>query len=267
MNEVDPFAELKSRQREMWSSFAPTATFTTPVAGELTRFAGIAPGETVLDVGTGTGVVAITASSAGARVTGLDLTPALLEHARENARIAGLDITWMEGDAENLPYPDASFDVVVSQFGHMFAPRPEVVIAEIRRVLKSGGRVAFATWPPEHLVGRIFALVGRYMPPPPPGAAPPPLWGNPATVSERLGERFEAPFFARSVMYIPALTVAHYRLFMESSVGPMQKLVESLTNDPGKLSSLRAEFDALVRPYLADNVVRQEYLLTRATVR
>ena len=121
----DPFAALKQRQREMWASFAPTAMFTTPVAGHLVKLAGIAAGETVLDVGTGTGVAAVTAARAGARVTALDLTPELLEHARENARVANCEgIVWTEGDAEQLPYPDASFDVVLSQFGHMFAPRP-----------------------------------------------------------------------------------------------------------------------------------------------
>lgn len=143
---VDPFAELKTRQREMWASFAPTAAFTTPVAAHLVEFAEIKPGETVLDVGTGTGVVAITAARMGASVTGLDLTPALLDAARENARIANLGtIQWIEGDVENLPFPDGRFDVVVSQFGHMFAPRPDVTVAQMRRVLKRGGRIAFAT--------------------------------------------------------------------------------------------------------------------------
>ncbi len=268
MNQPDPFAELKNRQREMWASFTPTAMFTTPVAGQLVHFAGIGPEQDVLDVGTGTGVVAITAARAGARVTGLDLTPALLDQARENARIARRpDVVWTEGDAENLPYPDASFDVVVSQFGHMFAPRPEVAVAEIRRVLKVGGTFAFATWPPEHFVGRLFAFVGRNSPPPPPGAAPPPQWGNPATIVERLAGGFDAPFFARGTMRVPALSVEHFRLFMETSVGPVQKLVERVADDPEKLSTLRAEFDALVRPYYAENVVHQDYLLTRATAR
>lgn len=261
----DPFAELKQRQREMWSSFSPTAMFTTPVAGRLARFAGIAPGERVLDVGTGTGVVALAAAHRGARVDAVDLTPALLTVARDNAKLAGReDIVWTEGDAEALPYPDASFDVVVSQFGHMFAPRPDVAIAEMRRVLRPGGRVAFATWPPEHFVGRMFAFVGRHSPPPPPGAAPPVQWGNPAVVSERLGARFGAPFFERETMIVPALSVAHFRAFMEASVGPMQKLVERLQGDPAALASVRAEFDALVAPYWADNVVRQHYLFTRA---
>ncbi|SEL01745.1 Methyltransferase domain-containing protein [Variovorax sp. YR750] len=264
----DPFAEFKNRQREMWSTFAPTAMFTTPVAGHLVRFAQVEQGESVLDVGTGTGVVAVTAARRGARVTGLDLTPELIEAAGENATIAGLeDIVWTEGDAENLPYADASFDVVLSQFGHMFAPRPEVAIAEMRRVLKPGGRIAFATWPPEHFVGRLFAFIGRNSPPPPAGASPPPQWGNPGIVAERLGPHFDAPFFGRGTMHFPALSIDHFRLFLERSVGPMRKLVEGLADDPQKLAALRAEFDALAEPYYVDNVVHQSYLLTRARVR
>jgi SAM-dependent methyltransferase len=265
---VDPFADLKTRQREMWASFAPTAAYTTPVAAHLVEFAQIKPGEVVLDVGTGTGVVAITAARMGASVTGLDLTPALLDAARENARIASLSaIQWVEGDAENLPFADGRFDVVISQFGHMFAPRPDVTIGQMRRMLKPGGRIAFATWPPEHFVGRLFAFVGKNSPPPPPGAAPPPQWGNPGIVAERLGDHFEAPFFSRGVMQFPALSLSHFREFMERSIGPMQKLVEAFAKEPEKLAGLRAEFEMLAAPYYFSNVVRQEYLLTRAKAR
>ena len=268
MSTSDPFAELKKRQREMWASFSPTAMFTTPVAGHLVKFAEVVAGESVLDIGTGTGVVALTAARAGAKVIGLDLTPELLEDARQNARIASIEgIEWTEGDAENLPYPDASFDLVLSQFGHMFAPRPDVAIAQIRRVLKPGGRIAIATWPPEHFTGRMFALVGRHSPPPPQGASPPPQWGNPTLIAERLGPHFEPPFFARGTMNFPALSLGHYRTFMERSVGPIQKVVESYAKDPGKLQELRAEFEALVQPYYSDNVVHQDYILTRAKAR
>jgi SAM-dependent methyltransferase len=264
----DPFVDFKRRQREAWTSFTPTATFTTPVAAHLVRFAGIRTGESVLDVGTGTGVVAVTAARAGARVSALDLTPELLTEARENGKIAGHpEIAWQEGDAEKLPYADASFDVVVSQFGHMFAPRPEVAVAEMRRVLKPSGRVAFATWPPEHLVGRMFALIARNSPPPPPGVAPPPLWGNPAVINERLASLFGEPFFERGLMAFPALSVGHYRRFIEASIGPMRKVVEALADAPDRLAAVRADFEALATPYYVDNQVQQSYLLTRARAR
>jgi SAM-dependent methyltransferase len=228
----------------------------------------IKPGETVLDVGTGTGVVAITAARMGASVTGLDLTPALLDAARENARIANLGtIQWIEGDVENLPFPDGRFDVVVSQFGHMFAPRPDVTVAQRRRGLKRGGRIAFATWPPEHFVGRLIAFIGKNSPPLPPGASPSPQWGSPAIVTERLGGMFEEPFFARGVMQFPALSLPHFREFMERSVGPMQKLIEASAKEPDRLRGLRAEFEAIAAPYYSGNTVRQEYLLTGAKAR
>jgi len=105
----------------------------------------------------------------GAHATGLDLTPALLERARENAKIAGVEIEFREGDVENLPFGDDSFDVVVSQFGHMFAPGPDVATAEMLRVLKPGGTIAFATWPPELFTGRMFIITARYALAPPPG--------------------------------------------------------------------------------------------------
>lgn len=261
----DPFAELKKRQREMWASFGPTATITTPTAAHVVKFAAITPGEAVLDVATGTGIAAITAARAGGRVKALDLTPELLAQARENARIAGHEeIEWTEGDAEQLPYADASFDVVLSQFGHMFAPRPEVVVAEMRRVLKPGGRIVFATWPPEHMVGRLFAFVGRRSPPLPAGASPPPQWGNPAVIAERLGARFDTPFFERGVMFYPALSLSHYRLAMERTIGPLQKLIERLGSEPEKLAAARHEFEAMAAPYYDANVVHQDYLLTKA---
>ena len=264
----DMFAEFKSRQREMWSSFAPTAILTTPVAAHLVEFAGVGPGEKVLDVATGTGVVAITAARRRASVSALDLTPALLEHARENEKIAECGpIEWTEGDAERLPYPDEHFDVVLSQFGHMFAPQPDVALAEMRRVLKPGGRIAFATWPPEHFVGRFFSFVARYSPPPPQGAAPPPLWGLIPVVTERLSTGFRAPFFERGVMRVPALSLAHLWQYMSASIGPLQNIVERYANEPEKLQAIRQEMIELAAPYFSNNIMHQDYLLTRAVTR
>jgi SAM-dependent methyltransferase len=266
--ESDVLAKFKNAQREGWSKFAPLEAFTTPAAARLVKFSDVRSGQSVLDVGCGTGVVAVTAARSGARVTGIDLTPALLARARENSTIAGLEIDWREGDAEALPFPDAQFDVVLSQFGHMFAPRPEVAISEMLRVLKPGGTIAFSTWPPELLIGSSFALVGRYMPPPPPGVAPSPQWGDVQIVRQRLGDAVENIRFDRDRMLFPALSPQHYRSQIEQTAGPMIKLVESLSaSDPDRLAQFRREYEMLVIPYFENNVVRQDYLMTCATKR
>ena len=158
---MDPLAAFKAAQKSGWAFFAPLETFTTAVAAQLVKHARIEAGQRVLDVGCGTGVVAVTAARRGAKVTGLDLTPELLARARENAELAEVDIDWHEGDVEQLPFADGTFDVVVSQFGHMFAPRPEVALAEMLRVLKPKGTIAFATWPPELFTGRMFAITAQ----------------------------------------------------------------------------------------------------------
>ena len=267
MNE-DPIAKFKAAQKEGWAYFAPLESLTTPSAARLVKFAGVRAGQRVLDVACGTGVVAITAARLGAKVDGIDLTPQLLDRARENSRLAEVEINWREGDAEALPFADGEFDVVLSQFGHMFAPRPEVAIREMLRVLKPGGTIAFSTWPPELLIGRSFTLVGSYMPPPPPGVSPPPQWGDPNIVRERLGTAVTEIVFDRDRMNFPALSLPGYRAVIERTAGPMLKLVEMLSaNDPARLTQFRREYDALLAPYFENNILRQDYLLTRARKR
>jgi SAM-dependent methyltransferase len=263
----DPIAKFKEAQKQGWAYFAPLESLTTPSAGRLVKFAGVLSAHRLLDVACGTGVVAITAARLGANVTGIDLTPQLLERARENSRIAQVDIDWREGDVEALPFGDSEFDIVLSQFGHMFAPRPDVAIAQMLRVLKPGGTIAFATWPPELLIGSSFSLVGSYMPPPPPGVSPPPQWGDPNIVRERLGKAVSNIVFDRDRMLFPALSLLHYREIIERTAGPMLKLVEMLSSDPARLAQFRRDYDALIAPYFDDNVVRQNYLLTRAIKR
>jgi SAM-dependent methyltransferase len=260
---TDPFAEFKAAQREGWASFAPLEMQTIRPAAALVRFAGVARGEALLDVGCGTGPVAVTAARAGAKVRALDLSPALLEHARRNADTAGVEVDFKEGDVESLPYPDAAFDVVVSQFGHMFAPRPDVAIREMLRVLKPGGRIAFSTWPPDQFVARLFALTARYMTPPP-GVAPPPAWGDPAVVRERLGNAVKDLLFERGLMLFPCLSPQHYRRSVEATAGPVVKLVAALQAEPARLQQFRSELEAACADYLVDNAVRQHYLMTRA---
>jgi SAM-dependent methyltransferase len=189
----------------------------------------------------------------------------LLAVARDNARTADVQVDWHEGDVESLPFDASAFDVVVSQFGHMFAPRPEMAIGEMLRVLKPGGTIAFSTWPPELFVGRTLALAGRYAPPPPPGLMPPSLWGDPQVVSERLGTAVRDIAFDRATIPVPALSVGHFREVIERSAGPLVKLVESLSAaDPQKLATFRREYDAITAEYYDGNIVRQDYLITRA---
>jgi ubiquinone/menaquinone biosynthesis C-methylase UbiE len=184
---MDQFESFKEAQKQAWAHFLPYEAHTTPCAAVLVKRAGVRSGQNVLDVACGTGVVSVTAARLGARVTSLDLTPELLERARENARIAGHDINWNEGDVEKLPFADASFDVVLSQFGHIFAPQPEVAIGEMLRVLKPGGTIAFSTWPPDLFVGRMVAMSVKYMPPPTQVVPPMPMWGDSSIVRQRLG--------------------------------------------------------------------------------
>ncbi len=264
---ADPFVQFKAAQSAAWSVFAPVEVFTARPAAQLVKFAQVASGQRVLDVACGTGVVALAAGRLGAKAFGLDLSPALLERARRNATIAGVEIDFVEGDAEALPYPDASFDVVLSQFGHIFAPRPETALQEMLRVLKPGGRIAFSAWPPELFTARQFELFSRYMPPPPPETkqpAPPMLWGDPNIIRSRLGDLAKGLVFERGAMIVPTLSVQHFRIAQEATIGPLTKLVASLQDDSAKLAQLRAEYEAMIAEVFEDNLVQLHFIMARA---
>lgn len=262
---MDGLAQFKEAQKEGWKNFAPLEVITTPGAARLVQFAGIAKENRVLDVGCGTGVVAITAARLGAYVEAADLTRELLERARENAHTAQVHVEWREADVEELPYPAQTFDIVVSQFAHMFAPRPEVAVKEMLRVLRPGGTMAFSTWPTELLVGRTMQLATRYMPPPPPGVASPISWGDPSVIIQRLGSAVADIVFDRGHLLVPALSPQHFRLHIERAAGPIIKMVKTLSETaPDLLQEYRTQFDAIVAQYMHDNLVRQDYLLTRA---
>jgi ubiquinone/menaquinone biosynthesis C-methylase UbiE len=182
--------EFKTRQRDVWNA-GDYATLSEHIAdvGELVvARAGIERGMRVLDVACGTGNAAIPAARAGGAVTGLDLVPKLLEQGRATAEADGLQIEWVEGDAEELPFEDGSFDRVLSTFGHMFAPRHRRVADEMARVCRRGGAIVTATWTPEGVAGGIFEASASYMPPPPDFASPPILWGTENHVRELFSE-------------------------------------------------------------------------------
>jgi SAM-dependent methyltransferase len=183
----DPLTELRHRNRAVWASgvWDKVAPIGHEVGARLIDGIGIEPGMRLLDVGTGTGgSVAIPAASLGARVVGSDLTPELFEHARRRASEAGVEVEWVEADAESLPFEDGWFDRVTSTFGHMFAPRHAVAAAEISRVCRPGGVVGTCTWRPVGFPAAMFETTSPYLPPPPELAEPPLLWGEESHVRE-----------------------------------------------------------------------------------
>lgn len=220
--------ELKSRLRSTWTAgdFGQIARAYAPGAREFVERLGLRKGDKVLDVACGTGNLTIPAAHLGAVMTGIDIAPGLLEQARGNA--AGLPIEFIEGDAEKLPFADGSFEVVMSMFGAMFAPRPELVSQELMRVCKPGGRIALACWTPGGLVGQMFKLTAARVPPPE-GMPSPLLWGDPTTVGQRLGSgceelemekrmiRFEFPLAGRELVE-----------FWREYYGPTQKAFGAL---------------------------------------
>ena len=184
-------AQIKASMRATWMAgdFGVVAKTVVEAAQKFVERLPIAPGTHVLDVACGTGNVALPLAREGAVVTGVDIATNLLIQGRERAAAEGLTVRFDEGDAEQLPYADGAFEAVVTMFGAMFAPRPEVVASELARVLKPGGLLAMANWNPASFSGKMFK-VGSLHAPPPPGLPPPVLWGDEATVRERLGGSF-----------------------------------------------------------------------------
>ncbi|MDF2750320.1 MAG: Methyltransferase type 11 [Gaiellaceae bacterium] len=202
-------AELKSRHRAMWASGdypSMVETFLLPLGPRLVEACGIGPGMRVLDVATGTGNASIPAAERGAEVTASDLTPELFEAGRRRAESAGVELDWVEADAEKLPFEDESFDVVMSCIGAMFAPRHEAVADELVRVCRRGGTIGLLSWTPEGMLGALFRTMGAFAPPPPPGAQPPPLWGSEEHLRSLMGDRVEWRSLEREVLDITAFT-------------------------------------------------------------
>ena len=234
---------LKTKLRATWiaGDFGEIAKAYAADAEEFVRGLNLAPGTRVLDVACGTGNAALPAARLGANVTGVDIAPNLLEQARAKAAREGLTAQFDEGDAEKLPYADASFDAVITMFGAMFAPRPELVAAELKRVTRPGGLIAMANWTPTGFIGQMFKIVSSHVPPPP-GMTSPVLWGDEKVVRERLSEgvsdlqterrsvRFHFPFS-------PAATVEQFIVFY----GPSVKAYNSL--DENRQAALRHDLE------------------------
>lgn len=261
------FTELKTKQRAMWAlgEYDRIADGLTISTDQTLRVARVRPGENVLDVATGTGITAIAARERGAKVTGVDLTPELLAVARKTAQDAGLnDIDFREGDAEALPFADASFDVVLSTCGHMFAPDQPKVAAELARVTRPGGRVVFLAWTPEGGLGGWFRITNKHVPPPA-GVASPFNWGDPVKVRELLGSAFPDITFTRGDCPQFGDSPEHIWELFSTRYGPTVRAVTSLQG--AALEAFRSEMLSFLGGYrAADGKVRwgREYLITRA---
>ncbi len=200
-------SELKARHRAMWASGdydQMVKTFLLPLGPRLVAACAIESGTHVLDVAAGTGNASIPAAQTGAEVTASDLTPELLEAGRRRAEAQGVTLEWAEADAENLPFEDASFDVVMSCIGAMFAPHHQDVADELVRVCRPGGTIGLLSWTPEGMIGGFFRMMGPFAPSPPPGAQPPPLWGSEEHVRGLLGDRVEVRRLERDVLEVTA---------------------------------------------------------------
>jgi SAM-dependent methyltransferase len=191
----------------MWASGdypSMVETWLLPIGRRLVDACDIASGARVLDVGAGTGNASLPAAERGAAVTASDLAPELLEAGRRRAEAAGLELEWAEADAENLPFDDESFDVVMSAIGVMFAPHHQDAADELVRVCRPGGTIGLLSWTPEGMIGGLFRTMKPFAPPPPPGAQPPPLWGSEEHLRELFGDRVEFGTLERDVLEVTA---------------------------------------------------------------
>lgn len=218
------YDELKTKHRGMWASGdypRMVETFLLPLGPRLVEACEIGPGMQVLDVASGTGNAAIPAAQRGAVVTASDLTPELLEAGRARPEAQGLDITWTPADAENLPFEDGSFDVVMSSIGVMFAPHHQAAADELVRVCRPGGKIGLLSWTPEGMIGALFATMKPFAPPPPPGASSPPLWGSEEHLQGLFGGRVGLHTLRRENLSITAFEHARdYGEHFKAYYGP-----------------------------------------------
>jgi SAM-dependent methyltransferase len=241
---------VKHGHRRSWEAgdYGTFAERVVEMADRLVEIVGVGPGMEVLDVATGTGNVAIRAAARGASVIGLDLTPKLLEEAERRATDAHVQVEWVEGDAEDLPFEDGRFDRVLSTFGVMLAPRHEVAAAELVRVCRRGGVIGLCNPTPGGWAGRFIALLAANLPPQPSVTPPPPLWGTESHVERLLGGAGIKLEFERQTMVLPFSSVEEGVVFFETNFGPLELAKRRLTPE-GRWEPLRASVAELMASF------------------
>lgn len=267
--DVDADRALKAKHRALWSSgdYVAVATELIPELGpELVRAAGVRSGDRVLDVAAGAGNAAIPAAIAGAHVTASDLTPELFDAGRTAAAAAGVDLEWVEADAEAMPFADNGFDVVLSCVGVMFAPHHQVAADELVRVCRPGGTIGLINWTPGGFIGQLFATMKPYAPPPPPGASPAPLWGDEDHVRKLLGDRVTDVTVRKQVVTLDHCSdPLEFREYWKRNYGPTIAAYTFNADKPEQREALDRDFlDHLTRTQRG-SAWEAEYLLVTAT--
>jgi ubiquinone/menaquinone biosynthesis C-methylase UbiE len=238
---------IKQKQQKTWSSgdFSVIAGLIEPIADDLVDAADLHAGWSVLDVATGSGNAAIAAARLGARVTGVDYVPELLERARQRSASEGFEIEYVEGDAEALPFGDARFDATTTMFGSMFAPNHASAASELLRVTKPGGTIAIAAWTPTGFIGELFKTTGKHVPPPA-GVQSPLLWGTEDHLRGLFGDSIASLRSEERVFTYRMQTAEEFCEQFRRWYGPTLKAFEALESDEAR-AALQADIDDLAR--------------------
>lgn len=245
--------EIKAKQQVTWSSgdYGKIAWVTQPLSEVLADALELKPGAELLDVATGTGHVALAAGRRFVRAVGTDYVPALLEVARRRAAAEGLNVSFKEGDAENLPFDSDSFDYVTSTIGAMFAPNQEKTASELVRVARPDGTIGMINWRPEGFIGELFRTIAKHVPPPE-GLKPAALWGSEDRVRELFGDGVSEVAFKDGAIRISFLSPEHFADFFITNYGPTLKASEGLQGE-AREAFRRDLIDLVARHNLRDD--------------
>ena len=261
--------EVKAKHRAMWAlgDYPAVAADVIPSLGPVAVEAtGIGPGDHVLDVAAGSGNASIPAARTGASVVASDLTPELLDAGRLLAAAEGVDLAWEVGDAEALPYDDATYDAILSVVGVRFAPFHLAAADELARGCRPGGRIGLVSWTPGGFIGQMFATMKPYAPPPPAGAQPPPLWGDEQHVRTLLGDRVTDVVAEKRQLRVEAFATAEeFRDYFKAAYGPTIAVYKAIADEPAKVAALDEALADLGRRHdLGGGAMEWEYLLFTA---
>jgi SAM-dependent methyltransferase len=272
--DVDADRALKAKHRALWASgdYAAVAAELIPELGpELVRACRVKPGDRVLDVAAGSGNAAIPGAAAGGIVTASDLTPELFDAGRRIAAERGVELEWVEADAEALPFANNSFDIVMSSVGAMFAPHHQATADEMVRVVRPGGTIGMINWTPEGFIGNLFKTMKPYAPPPPPGASPAPLWGDEDHVRYLFGDRVTGLTTRRQTVRMDHCDdPVEFREYWKRNYGPTIATYRFNQDQPERVEALDREFLAFLADWNrgGDHAAWDaEYLLITATKR